>query len=144
MRLFGNGTFTHTRFVGPANPLTKSWPNASRTWLRRLEFRTLFFVEMYLAYRTGWNLRSGSLSVQNSRNGPSRPPKLVGQAPGRTTRRPRQIQTPRFTTSASIPQGAGLPKSPDDTFFSRETEFSGFPAYTPDVESHAIMELADR
>src|SRR5450631_2310926 len=49
MRLFGNGTFTHTRFVGPANPLTKSWPNASRTWLRRLEFGTLFFVEMYLA-----------------------------------------------------------------------------------------------
>src|SRR5450631_3353404 len=48
MRLFGNGTFTHTRFVGPANPLTKSWPNASRTWLRRLEFGTLFFVEMYL------------------------------------------------------------------------------------------------
>src|ERR1035441_2314079 len=42
MRLFGNGTFTHTRFVGPVNPLTKSWPNASRTWLRRLEFRTLF------------------------------------------------------------------------------------------------------
>src|ERR1035441_5120440 len=50
MRLFGNGTFTHTRFVGPANPLTKSWPNASRTWLRRLEFGTLFFVEMYLVW----------------------------------------------------------------------------------------------
>src|SRR5450631_4455035 len=78
MRLFGNGTFTHTRFVGPANPLTKSWPNASGTWLRRLEFGTLFFVEMYLV-----SMGFATQALERYRLALGIAERLVEQEPGR-------------------------------------------------------------